>query len=118
MPTKTKAKIDGILEEIVTDSEIDCDITLSYLWDDPYGERLMKRKPRRWAAEYMEILKKRKVKWRTSKKVDPTGGDQVRIWTEDLKGTALADDCDFSVWAMPDDTLGRDFKKFLSDPSR
>lgn len=116
MPTKTK--IDEILEEIVTDSEIDCDITLEYLYNDCYGERLMKRKPRRWAADYMEILKKRRVTWKTRKKVDPSGGDQVRIWTEDLKGTPLANDCDFVVWAMPDDTLGRDFKKFLSDAKR
>lgn len=28
---------------------------------------------------------------------------------------SLAEDCDFSVWQMPDDTLGRDFVKFLRD---
>lgn len=116
MATKTKkSEISRILDEIVTESEMDLEVTLSYLNDATYAERPMKKPVRRWLKEYLEIAKKRKVKWKTRKSVDPTGGDQVRIWTEDLKGTILAEDCDFSVWQMPDDTLGRDFVKFLHD---
>lgn len=105
-----------LLDEIVTESD-GSSITLSYLKEGGLGSELrtMKKSLRRWVQEYLTIVMAgTTVRWNTSKEVDPTGGDRVRIWTEDLKGTSLEDDCDFIVWQMPDDTVGEDFIKFLS----
>lgn len=71
--------------------------------------------PRRWLGEYLKIVESGvSVRWQTSREVDPNGGDEVRIWTEDLKGTTLEKDCDFLVWDYPDGTVGEDFVDFLS----
>lgn len=105
--------INDILKHEV--SSIDDDpITIDYLKNCAYSDRLMTRSLRGWLKEYLAIKAKRQVAWRSRKKVDPTGGDLVRIWTEDLKGTKLEDDCDFVVWQMPDDTVGKDFARFLT----
>lgn len=101
--------------------------TVSHLDDEPVGfvylqeggpgseVRTMKREPEEWIAEYLPIAKERQVRWQTSKEIDETGGDLVRIWTDDLEDTSLADDCDFVVWADPDATIGEDFVRFLSE---
>lgn len=91
-------------------------VYLSYLKEGGPGEtvRTMRKPLEKWLAEYIRVVKTRKVQWMTTKEVDPSGGDLVRIWTTDLAGTSLADDCDFIVWQMPDDTLGEDFVRFLS----
>jgi hypothetical protein len=91
-------------------------VTLAYLQEGGLVAELqtMLREPEEWLEEYLAIVKTRNVQWQTSKEIDETGGDIVRIWTEDLADTSLADDCDFVVWADPDATLGEDFVRFLS----
>jgi hypothetical protein len=102
-----------LLDETVTETGDGEPLTLSYLVDG--GPRTMKKPLRRWLQEYLLIrLTGHKVGWLTSTEVDETGGDLVRIWTNDLADTSLADDCDFLVWQMPDDTVGEDFVKLLS----
>lgn len=107
--------VDLLLKDTVGESDGE-PITLAYLKDGGPGEetRTMRTPLRKWLAEYIAVARERKVLWQTSKEVDSTGGDLVRIWTADLAGTSLADDCDFVVWQMPDDTIGEDFVKFLS----
>lgn len=107
--------VDLLLKDTVSESDGE-PITLSYLKDGGPGEttRTMRKPLRKWLEEYIAVVKTRNVQWQTTKEVDPSGGDLVRIWTEDLKGTSLEDDCDFIVWQMPDDTIGEDFVKFLS----
>ena len=113
--TKTQKMINDILNRQVSYlAEGEHSLNIAYLKDSAYAERTMKRSLRGWIKEYLTIKAKRKVKWRSRKKIDPTGGDLVRIWTEDLKGTSLESDCDFLVWAFPEDTVGRDFSRFLS----
>lgn len=105
-----------LIDEVVSESD-DEPVTLAYLAEGgPVAEaRTMKKPLRRWVQEYLAVLLAgTKVRWHTTKEVDPTGGDIVRIWTDDLQGTSLEDDCDFLVWQMPDDTIGEDFVKFLS----
>lgn len=91
-------------------------VTLSYLEEGGPGDGTwtMRKPLRQWLAEYLKVVQERGVQWQTSKEIDETGGDLVRIWTEDLVGTPLEDDCDFVVWQTPDDTVGEDFVKFLS----
>lgn len=105
-----------LLDETVSE-DMGQPVTLSYLTEGgPALEaRTMKKPIRTWLREYLTIVMAgSKVRWQTSREVDPTGGDLVRIWTEDLKGTSLEDDCDFLVWSGPDDTIGEDFVRFLS----
>lgn len=107
--------VDLLLNETVSESDGE-PITLSYLKDGGPGEttRTMRKPVRQWLEEYIAVKARKVVRWQTTKEVDPSGGDLVRIWTEDLVGTPLSDDCDFLVWQMPDDTIGEDFVKFLS----
>lgn len=75
MKTKTKNKADSeiksILKEIVTESEMGFPITLAYLNDGVYAERPMKMPARRWLTEYLGIVKRRTVKWKSRKSIDP-----------------------------------------------
>lgn len=106
-----------LLDDKVSDGLDGSPIKFSYLSDGgpAIDVQTMKREPRKWMEEYLKVLMRgRKVQWQTSREVDSTGGDLVRIWTEDLSGTFLEDDCDFVVWASPDETVGEDFVKFLS----
>jgi hypothetical protein len=108
--------INKLLEETVSLDLDDEPVTVAYLEEGGPGEetRTMRTPIRKWLVEYLAIARERNVRWHTTKEADSTGGDLVRIWTEDLAGTSLADDCDFLVWADPDATLGEDFVKFLS----
>lgn len=97
------------------------DIVGEDMEDNPIRFRYLKQQgnlnmsPRRWLGEYLKIVQAGVcVRWQTSREVDPTGGDEVRIWTEDLEGTSLEDHCDFQVWDYPDGTVGEDFVKFLT----
>lgn len=97
------------------------DIVSEDIDGDPIRFRYLKQQgnlnmtPRRWLGEYLKIMQSGVVvRWQTSREVDPTGGDEVRIWTEDLNGTSLNKECDFTVWDYPDGTLGEDFVKFLT----
>lgn len=108
--------ISDILKRAISVDLDDEPVTLGYVKDGP-AEQPMIRSLRGWLKDYLSIKAKRKVKWKSRKKIDPNGGDLVRIWTEDLKGTVLEDDCDWIVWQTPDDTIGRDIAKFLSNLS-
>lgn len=97
------------------------DIVSEDMDGDPIRFRYLKEQgnlgmpPRRWLGEYLKIVESGiSVRWQTSREVDPTGGDEVRIWTEDLKGTSLEKVWDFLVWDYPDGTVGEDFVKFIS----
>jgi hypothetical protein len=105
-----------LLDDAVSEDLDGRAITFSYLSEGgpTLDSRTMKRDPRKWMEEYLRVVRSRKVRWQTSREIDPTGGDLVRIWTEDLAGSFLEDDCDFLVWASPDETVGEDFVKFLS----
>lgn len=107
--------IDELINATVTTID-DEPVSLSYLEEGGPGEetRTMRKPIRQWLTEYLKVVQERGVQWQTSKEIDETGGDLVRIWTEDLVGTPLEDDCDFVVWQTPDDTVGEDFVKFLS----
>lgn len=91
-------------------------VTFRYLKEGGPGEaiRVMQKDPAAWMAEYLTISKTRNVRWQTGREIDSTGGDLVRIWTEDLKGTPLQHDCDFVVWSDPDSEIGEDFVDFFS----
>jgi hypothetical protein len=104
--------VELLLNETVTETGDGDALTISYLAEG--GPFTMKREPAQWLSEYLAVVKTQNVQWQTSKEIDETGGDLVRIWTEDLADTSLADDCDFVVWADPDATLGEDFVRFLS----
>jgi len=108
--------IELLLNETVTETGDGDALKISYLAEGGPGAATltMKREPAQWLSEYLAVVKTRTVQWQTSKEMDETGGDLVRIWTEDLDDTSLADDCDFVVWAEPDATIGEDFVKFLS----
>jgi hypothetical protein len=113
--TDARKLAEHLIKATVTENGDGEALTISYLAEGGEGETiLMKREPIQWLAEYMGIVQTRNVQWQTSQEIDETGGDLVRIWTEDLAGTSLADDCDFTVWSMPDDTVGEDFVNFLS----
>jgi hypothetical protein len=110
-------KVKLLLSDIVSEDMDGNPITFSYLSEGgpAIDTWTMKRQPRKWMEEYLRVVTKgRKVRWQTSREVDHTGGDLVRIWTEDLAGSWLEDDCDFLVWASPDGTVGEDFVKFLT----